>query len=673
MEQLFEHELWKAVPNGFNGYNMVSSNKSFPFLSNLNIVLPLMHSLRNISKQIDVQSLDHVNKSLAFHSNVFKECIYPLVQHVAKIKLDINSIEIWINRRMIMQLFYLLYKKNKLDSTLDRLLAISIAKCNEFESNIQCNGINNFNGFIINNIPMEILCHTLLYLSPINIRQIECVSYSFYNASQRQMTNIILDDKVSFEMMMSVTKYGAQKLIIYKPNTVTFLTKYTQIAQLSLSYYVLDRIYPYFASGLTAFWDNFKNIQRLTLYELEHVVESNNSLDDLLKTMVNGKYLKQTLRELTLLQLETYDEIIITPNTLKCFSHFTQLQLLYIGCFLALNEDLEDEEYINDNYFELQSKLNHITDITIECDRFSDPVTPSFLSIFFHSNVESLSFKFGDFRSDHILNTFIDNLDELQHGYNLYQFAHRLQNLKNVQKFEIFANPHLPNGGDWRVKPKELWLLPMIYNMNKLQTFIISQWSESYIFGDVHIDDLNASNNMLYKIIKCHVNCLKNICFKHEGDPCAEMSGLYEDSWMPLFAMNNVLKNAKNNTNIKQWAMNIFQKFEFQLEIDFAFDNIYYLEDMYLEQFDPLKLTLFPKVQCVLRSLRKLFKIYNVEYSIKLILNGCEFLKKIYMGQFKQAKLSDIGSNKRGIRKNECGMDLIDNEQFLITDFFAET
>merc|ERR1712154_661213 len=116
------------------------------------------------------------------------------------------------------------------------------------------------------------------------------------------------------------------------------------------------------------------------------------------------------------------------------------------------------------------------------------------------------------------------------------------------------------------------------------------------------------------------------------------MSGLSRDSWLPLFAMYNVLDSAENNPNIKEWATNTFKKFEFHLDIDYAFDNVYVEHQEYIEHFNPLKLDLFPKVQSVIRSLANLFKVYSIEYSIKLFdVSYSDFIAKLYMHQFRKA------------------------------------
>merc|ERR1712154_581570 len=130
------------------------------------------------------------------------------------------------------------------------------------------------------------------------------------------------------------------------------------------------------------------------------------------------------------------------------------------------------------------------------------------------------------------------------------------------------------------------------------------------------------------------------------------------DSWLPLFAMYNVLDSAETSPNIKEWAINTFRKFEFHLDIDYAFDNMYFYEE-YPEQFNPLKLTLFPKVQSVIRSLTSLFKVYSIEYSIKLFnVSGPDLLEKLYIDQFKEAEVKGNA------------IEFGNNNQKLITDFF---
>eukprot|EP01084_Bolivina_argentea_P280191 479156_1 len=173
---------------------------SFPFISNLPKILRLCHTLRRISKQLD-NNHDNIPST-----TVLKDFFASLITHQTS-SLVVNMLdwdtplEIMFDEKFISSLFNICYIINHENETLNELLEESYNICIQFESQLVIQTVNNCCTYI-EEIPMEILCTCLSYLDPITIRKIQSVSYLFYNATQQQITNIILNGNLLFKIVL---------------------------------------------------------------------------------------------------------------------------------------------------------------------------------------------------------------------------------------------------------------------------------------------------------------------------------------------------------------------------------------------------------------------------------------------------------------------------------------
>eukprot|EP01083_Nonionella_stella_P176964 620663_1 len=555
-----------------------------PFCSNLSDVLDFLHSLKYVLKQRSITD------------NCIKRCIEPLIKHqdyfframtgVQYTYIDLQYFPIHNSNEMMAALMYLLYDRDDTNPQLVQLMRESRRQCLKFISNN-----NEVRELCLESIPTDVFCYLLSFLSPLNVQSLQRVSYSFYSASQRPACYSTLDWRTLWKLVSQFNKSVDDKTKVSFKSV--FFAKYALITKLYISE---DTMRSSLISNITSFYNKFPNLK-----ELEVSLHSEQSdINYTFQCMICSQYLKDTL---TSFEFSPRDEapLKLSPQILKYIQRFTKLNSLYIAGPIELHDNLQDHEYISDHYCELQSYINHIPHIRINCSYFDETLNALFFSLFFHSNIKSLCLGFGlvgDFWRGVSPVTFVDNIDELKlSGRTLLG----LENLKYLEHFKISVDVD-EEQESYVYSGLHVWFSWMIASMCSLKSLEISRWNSKMIFGD-QMDD-----NMFYRMIKCNSQTLECITFEMES--CGHYGRKrMEYPWAPLFAIHNVMMKASECEYIAHWMRDTFEEYAFCLAIN---DDAHDIEN------DDFKINFVPKVQSVIRSLLQLFKRYGIKYSIKL-------------------------------------------------------